>query len=525
MFKFCILFYILCYKFVKSELKNRLLSKQKKYFTFILIFFVLYCFFLSWSFLFQNVDDAYISYRYGKNLMEGKGLVYNEGEYVEGYTNFLWTVITAPFTQVKSFDVSIFSSSLGLLISLANLLLIALIAKSFNEEHKEFYRYLLLLPTLFLALDDSIAFWAIGGMEFPMYTLFILGIFYNYYKLNESGKHLGYLIIFLMLCTLTRPEGNMILVITLSHMFIYHKRINNFRKVILSIILFYALFCAAYYGFKYLFYGQLIPNTFYAKGVTDFKMNLVLGTKYLAMCLGTRLYIFIFILFIPFKKAFSDFKLSFMLGFVLIYIIYLVIVGGDWMIANRFFVPIVPLLYLLSAVGFVNFIKKISIYYNNVNRALTLARYISALMAIALFILTLSLLEYNQLIIKDNNARYEMQWSMFGKWLKMNTPPNTVIAVGPAGKIPYYSELYTIDMWGLNNDYIAKTKSKRLQAGHKKFDIEYVLSLNPEYIIGYAGFTDDDIAPRYEKFNAPEDKYKCDDVVFRLKPEFQKKNE
>jgi hypothetical protein len=113
-----------------------------------------------------------------------------------------------------------------------------------------------------------------------------------------------------------------------------------------------------------------------------------------------------------------------------------------------------------------------------------------------------------------------MQWSMFGKWLKMNADPKTVIAVGPAGKIPYYSELYTIDMWGLNNDYIAKTKSKRLQAGHKKFDIDYVLSLNPEYIIGYAGFTDADISSKYEKFNAPEDKYKCDDVVFRLKPEY-----
>jgi len=125
------------------------------------------------------------------------------------------------------------------------------------------------------------------------------------------------------------------------------------------------------------------------------------------------------------------------------------------------------------------------------------------------------------LIIKDENYKYEMQWSMFGKWLKMNTSPNTIIAVGPAGKIPYYSELYTIDMWGLNNDYIAKTSSKRLQAGHKKFDFEYVLSLQPEFIIGYAGFTDAQIPSRYEKFNAPEDKYKSIDVVFRLKPEFR----
>lgn len=469
------------------------------------------------------MDDAYISYRYGKNLMEGKGLVYNQGEYVEGYTNFLWTIITAPFTQIKTVDVSIFSSSLGLLLSMVNILLVALISRQFSDKLTGYLKYLILLPALFLALDDSIAFWAIGGMEFPMYTLFILGIIYNYFKINEHKKHLFYLAGFIMLCTLSRPEGNMIIVITLAHMFLFRKHIDNFRKVFFFIVGTYAVFCLAYYGFKYLFYGQLIPNTFYAKGVTDISMNLVLGTKYLALCIGTRIYIFIFILFIPFKRAFLDLKLSYLLSFVLIYIVYLVVVGGDWMIANRFFVPIVPMLYILSTIGFLNVIHKISIYLNNEKKALKIANFSSAVLGVLLFVLTLSLLEYKQLIIKDNNARYEMQWSMFGKWLKMNTDPNTVIAVGPAGKIPYYSELYTIDMWGLNNDYIAKTNSKRLQAGHKKFDIDYVLSLNPQFIIGYAGFTDADIAPRYEKFNAPEDKYKCDDVVFRLKPEFLKK--
>ena len=106
----------------------------------------------------------------------------------------------------------------------------------------------------------------------------------------------------------------------------------------------------------------------------------------------------------------------------------------------------------------------------------------------------------------------------------MNVSPNTIIAVGPAGKIPYYSELYTVDMWGLNNEHIARTESKRLQAGHKKFDFNYVLSFNPEFIIGHAGFTDDQVPSRYEKFNAPEEEYKSIDVVFRLKKEYRKVN-
>ena len=40
-------------------------------------------------------DDAFISFRYARNLAEGNGLVFNVGERVEGYTNFLWTLLMA----------------------------------------------------------------------------------------------------------------------------------------------------------------------------------------------------------------------------------------------------------------------------------------------------------------------------------------------------------------------------------------------------------------------------------------------
>jgi arabinofuranosyltransferase len=498
---------------------------NKKYLLVMVIFFVLYCLFLSWSFWFQNVDDAYISFRYGRNLMNGHGLVYNPGEYVEGYTNFLWTVITAPFTKVKSIDISIFALSIGLVFSIINIFILAKITRQFSDLFPEKPAYLILLPVIFFALDDSIAFWAIGGMEFPMYTLFILAAAYYYFKINDGPKNYVFMSIFLMLVTLTRPEGNMIFVITMFHFLLYRKSINKWGKKFLLISLYYGVFALFYYGFKYMYYGQIIPNTFYAKGVTDISMNLLLGFKYLALCIGTRLYIFIFILFVPFKKVYKDFKQSYLILFTFVYILYILFVGGDWMIANRFFVPIIPFLYILSAIGMVYAVRKITMIGS---RYKTLKQKIInigvPILGVLLFAVTLSLLEYKELIINDENYKYEHQWSMFGKWLKMNVSPNTVIAVGPAGKIPYYSELYTIDMWGLNNDYISKTRSKRLQAGHKKFDFEYVLSLNPEFIIGYAGFTDDDIPPRYEKFNAPEEKYQSIDVVFRLKKQYRSTN-
>ena len=41
------------------------------------------------------VDDAFISFRYARNLVDGLGLTWNAGEYLEGYSNFLWVLIVA----------------------------------------------------------------------------------------------------------------------------------------------------------------------------------------------------------------------------------------------------------------------------------------------------------------------------------------------------------------------------------------------------------------------------------------------
>lgn len=49
-------------------------------------------------------DDAFISLRYAKNFADGKGLVFNEGEFVEGYTNFFWTILLIPFHLSNQID-------------------------------------------------------------------------------------------------------------------------------------------------------------------------------------------------------------------------------------------------------------------------------------------------------------------------------------------------------------------------------------------------------------------------------------
>src|SRR5208282_4503087 len=65
-------------------------------------------------------DDAYISYRYARNLAEGKGLVFNPGEHVEAYSNFLYVLLTAPAFWVTNNDgIYFYSIALNLVFAAA----------------------------------------------------------------------------------------------------------------------------------------------------------------------------------------------------------------------------------------------------------------------------------------------------------------------------------------------------------------------------------------------------------------------
>src|SRR5262245_38480236 len=60
----------------------------------------------TWRFRHHLTDDAFISFRYLANFFAGHGLVYNPGERVWGYTNFLWTVLLAPLVAAGADPVS-----------------------------------------------------------------------------------------------------------------------------------------------------------------------------------------------------------------------------------------------------------------------------------------------------------------------------------------------------------------------------------------------------------------------------------
>ena len=82
----------------------------------------------AWTYREWTEDDAFISFRYAKNLADGQGLVFNPGERVEAYSNFSWVLLQSAALKA-GLDPETASKALGLLAGLAALVFSWLLAR------------------------------------------------------------------------------------------------------------------------------------------------------------------------------------------------------------------------------------------------------------------------------------------------------------------------------------------------------------------------------------------------------------
>ncbi|MFC1854193.1 hypothetical protein ACFL27_28755, partial [candidate division CSSED10-310 bacterium] len=129
------------------------------------------------------VDDLYISLRYARNLVEGQGLVFNPGERVQGYTNFLFVLLAALFLQLKLDPVTclqgvVFLSALftiGGTVRLERIL-------SIPERQLPYP-----LAPLFLLPMQAFVFWGLCPMETMFFTVLLVWGLVYFLKDDESG--------------------------------------------------------------------------------------------------------------------------------------------------------------------------------------------------------------------------------------------------------------------------------------------------------------------------------------------------
>jgi len=328
------------------------------------------------------------------------------------------------------------------------------------------------------------------------------------------------------LAAMTRPEAVAVFGLTAAHQFFW--RLIDQRKFftradLIRIASFVVIFIP-YWLIRWRYYHSLLPNSFYAKVSVGGPMAQILrGWEHTQTFVGAHLS---WLILAPAVIALIVVSARYVRerrreprdgrlesgawglekarrGFVgftyfalvtLFYGVYIIYVGGDWSV-GRFFVPFLALAYLLIAAGIVfvaQFLKskfeiRNSKFVNYTSGALAL------ILAFALWVSSAYNGEYKIFIGGFDAALATHARIAAGKWLKANVPPGTWIAVDAAGQVPYFSELPTLDMFGINDLHIGRMPVANLGSGtpgHEKFDLGYIIARAPKYVIIYGTLFD-----------------------------------
>jgi hypothetical protein len=305
------------------------------------------------------IDDAYISFRYAANLAAGEGLVFNPGERVEGYSNLLWTLGAA--VAIRAGIEPMLAAKLAGLLSLLLTLVIL---------HRLLGRTVDGLPAraaglLLFALSVPSAYWSVQGMETPFFTLLLTAAFWRLGEELDPDRPAGFPWSALLLAAacLTRPEGPIYLAAVLG------ARVSAGRRPWRRDLAWLALFLgplALHLAWRRAYYGEWLPNTYFAKGSAGAGFSPAAhadGLAYIGAFLGAAWWIpallallgvvALVLAFIPGGGGTPARR-----GRLLTPLLWLAgacffawQANGDWMPHDRFLVPALPALALLAAAG------------------------------------------------------------------------------------------------------------------------------------------------------------------------------
>lgn len=445
-------------------------------------------------------DDAFISFRYARNLAAGLGLAYNPGESppVEGYTNLLWVLLMSVVERLGS-DPAIWSRVLSLSSAIGLFLWVGRFVQRAVDG-----RLGVLVPTLLFCVTlPSIDVWATSGLAVMPMALCLFGV---YDRLLRDPEHPHAIQAGLLACAaaLLRADAPVYLALILG--LALGTAILGRRKTLLRAVFFaggiLALCVAAQFAWRYSYYGDWLPNTARVKALSgDAAASALRRERGLYYVISYYLTVTSMIV-VPLASLVllrcTRSRRVVMHGLVMLAGAsgYAMMAGGDFMAFGRFLVPAMPFIALLMAV----LIQRVH------TRVGTLA---AGAWTASCIVLSLLPMYDVHLFPKSTFDRFHFRWndrvekrqSEFRRWTDMNTnankwvqfglmlphvtEPDDSIALGGIGAIGYYSGLHIYDTFGLTNQHWRKVNPefKRKSPGHdREMEPQDFLEFKPTFL-------------------------------------------
>ena len=452
-------------------LKRTLKSEKKQK----LLIFIIGLFFLVFRVIYMMninvlIDDAFISFRFARNFSEGLGLVFNSGERVEGYTNFLWTVLLSGCIKL-GFDVSISSVILAFMCAAGSLLiLISTIYKLIFIKNKW---AMAIIASLIFSLMGSQSRYILSGMETLLFMFLLNLSIYTSYFYNKDYLS-GFLFGLTVMC---RPEGLIYFGFVLFVFVVFKKKgINGVSKFLLGFLMLFL----PYFIWRFTYYGYIFPNTYYAKASGFSFQRIIRGFTELNWLINNWFFWPLLLLMVgSFPLLLKNRTVLFFFALFAINILSFVYVGGDFVIwfGPRFLMPVLPTNIILALIGLWYFSGKLSL---SMNSSISI-NLIAGIMVVFL------LLQNSWPAFGDKLLYFTHQmraWRELSVWMRNELPANTTLATDAVGIVPFYTNFYTIDMFGLIDEYIAHlpVDTGIGTIAHEKYDPKYILSRKPDCI-------------------------------------------
>jgi hypothetical protein len=449
------------------------------------------------AWLWTAQEDAFIAYRYIRNLANGHGPIWNIGEPpVEGYTDFLWVALMALVVRA-GFPMVLASQVLGTAFAVAAIGVTASLARRILPGAWW------LLPPVLLATSGPYAAYASSGMQTSMFAFLIVAGVAREMAERDDATRRPLSSVILALAAMTRPEGCLVFGMVWLYRLADPPGGRRDARAMARWTLGFVVPFGAYFLWRYTYYGYLLPNTFYAK-VGGTAAQLERGAKYVGkffVVMGAP------ILALPgFVMGRRERLLALSAAIAAPYLAYILLVGGDYMAMFRFMVPIMPLLALAMPLPLIVLARRLP-------RPAVLAPAVAAIVVVIGLAPSLNLegLTVNPppsgpflkehvkvdnwyLRMRQHTAFprliserwYVNRFSLLGIWMQRELPPETSVAYYGIGAIGFYCEHPIHDMWGLNDAFLAHLEMPKMGsgiAGHEKRDFLYTLRREPSYVL------------------------------------------